>query len=215
MSTSDVSGDRALLEAAAKERPILFSAPMVCALLAGTKTQTRRAIKTPASVTAFRHFDGDKWDRLMAGGMRGDSVRCPYGKPGERLWVRESFWGCDLPGYGDQPCIVYADEWHGKEYKPAEARPWARKFGHIPGIHMPRDTSRITLEITDVRVERLQAISDADAIEEGVDRTNTSLPGYARERYGALWESINGPDSWDANPFVWAVSFKRAASLPA
>ena len=207
------------------DRPILFSGPMVRALLDGSKTQTRRVMRYQpdecASVTVER-FHQTVVDRhgeeqpgpevfgaWWAFGEHG--CACPYGQPGDRLWVRESFWGCDLPGYGDQPCVVYEDEWHGKEYRPAEPRPWARKFGHIPGIHMPRDSSRINLEITGVRVERLQDISDADSLAEGVDRTNTSIPGYAKKRYHQLWESINGPGSWDANPWVWVVEFRRQA----
>lgn len=185
-----------------KERPMLFSAPMVRALLDGSKTQTRR-------VVSQRHLPQIDLSRFPL--IANWSKPKPYGHTGDRLWVRESFWGCDLPGYGDQPCVVYEDEWRGKEYRPAEPRPWARKFGHIPGIHMPRDSSRITLEITGVRVERLQDISDADSLAEGVDRTNTSIPGYAKERYRQLWESINGPGSWDANPWVWVVEFRRLA----
>ncbi|CAB3730338.1 ASCH domain-containing protein [Paraburkholderia rhynchosiae] len=161
-----------------KERPILFSGAMVRALLDGSKTQTRRILKQASGPSLSVDCD----DRGLAelSWLHGDGpghevheriqrVPCPYGEPGDRLWVRESFWGCDAPGYGDQPCVVYDDEWHGKEYRAAEIRPWARKFGRIPSIHMPRDCSRITLEITGVRVERLQDISEQDALAEGVE----------------------------------------------
>uniref|UniRef100_UPI0028AD0EB3 hypothetical protein n=1 Tax=Achromobacter sp. TaxID=134375 RepID=UPI0028AD0EB3 len=153
-----------------RERPILFSAPMVRALLAGTKTQTRRVVKEPISGW-LNNANGSH--KVLKGQVFNYSFDqhlgdCPYGQPGDRLWVRESFWGCDAPGWGDQPCVVYDDEWHGKEYRPDEVRPWARKFGRIPSIHMPRDCSRITLEITGVRVERLHKISEADAVAEGI-----------------------------------------------
>lgn len=127
-----------------KERPILFSGPMVRALLDGSKTQTRRVMRMPHGL----------WETTPGGDLVPIPVNGPYGVPGDRLWVKESFWGCDAPGYGDQPCVVYDDEWQGKEYRPAAIRPWARKFGRIPSIHMPRDCSRILLEITGVRVER-------------------------------------------------------------
>lgn len=192
-----------------KERPILFSAPMVRAILEDRKTVTRRPVKG----TALKWLEEFVPEFVVhsANGL------CPYGKLGDRLWVRESFWGCDLPGYGDQPCVVYDDEWHGKEYKPAEARPWARKFGRIPSIHMPREASRILLEITAVRVERLQDISRSDIRAEGLQcppelASDDIFPNY-RDWYPAawreLWESINGADSWNANPWVWVVEFKR------
>ncbi|CUR70325.1 hypothetical protein [Achromobacter xylosoxidans] len=212
-----------------RERPILFSGPMVRAILAGHKTQTRRVAKP------VRH---PGWGNLYDPGVLAREpqhtidLSCPYGAPGDRLWVRESFWGCDAPGWGDQPCVVYDDEWHGKEYRPAEVRPWARKFGRIPSIHMPRDCSRITLEITGVRVERLHEISEADAVAEGIpeesepceqcgdcgwlciggDPQECDAPGCgdgAIDGYRALWEQINGAGSWQANPWVWVVEFRR------
>lgn len=192
-----------------KERPILFSAPMVRAILDGSKTQTRRVVnkKHLAQIDLSRGAVVANWSKPM-----------PYGQTGDRLWVRESFWGCDLPGYGDQPCVVYDDEWEGKEYKPAEPRPWGRKFGRIPSIHMPRESSRITLEVNGVRVERLQDISEADAkaegapgYEEGVDAPppDGEHEWSYRASFQRLWESINGPGSWDLNPWVWAVELKR------
>ncbi|KHJ64703.1 hypothetical protein [Burkholderia glumae] len=193
-----------------KERPIIFSAPMVRAILDGRKTQTRRVAK---------EFAGkDNLDAILR--RFPNQQGCPHGEPGDRLWVRESFWGCDAPGFGDQPCVVYDDEWHGKEYRPAEIRPWARKFGRIPAIHMPRDCSRITLEITGVRVERLHGISEQDAVAEGIDKTASGFWSTYGQRevdgtfsprssFQSLWESINGPFSWEANPWVWVIEFAR------
>jgi hypothetical protein len=201
-----------------KERPILFSGPMVRALLDGSKTQTRRILKR--AVGPSLSVDCDESGVAELSWLHGDGpghevheriqqVQCPYGVPGDRLWVRESFWGCDAPGYGDQPCVVYDDEWHGKEYRPAEIRPWARKFGRIPSIHMPRDCSRITLEITGVRVERLQDISESDAQAEGVGLSDDQTYPYTFA-FATLWEQLNGKGSWLADPWVWVVDFKRA-----
>lgn len=207
----------------AKERPILFNGPMVRAILAGTKTQTRRIAKP------VKHPDlGNLYDPgalvLEHEPQHVIDRACPYGQPGDRLWVRESFWGCDAPGWGDQPCVVYDDEWHGKEYRPAEVRPWARRFGRIPSIHMPRDCSRITLEITGVRIERLQDIREAECWAEGIDECDGELDEVkichlattmgrsfedAQPTYAALWESINGAGSWAANPWVWVVEFQH------
>lgn len=216
-----------------KERPILFSGPMVRALLDGSKTQTRRIMKRqPPAVIEGGYVPKVYWparDKHMSNcgdraylqfelpgeydGLHimkdGYGFYCPHGQPGDRLWVRESFWGCDAPGYGDQPCVVYDDEWHGKEYRPAQVRPWARKFGRIPSIHMPRDCSRITLEITDVRVERLQDISRGDAMDEGCPFPNMATGDDPRQWFSGLWSQINGAASWDANPWVWVVEFKR------
>lgn len=180
------------MNSAIKERPLLFSAPMVRSLLDGSKTQTRRLVKGSQipksdskpdypgmefSAVAQKH---PRWGFCVFGSTEQECATklavsgcCPYGQPGDRLWVRESFWGCDLPGYGDQPCVVYDDEWSGKDYAPAQGRPWARKFGRIPSIHMPRDCSRILLEIVSVRVERLTDICEADADAEGCERLDS------------------------------------------
>ena len=187
-----------------KERPILFSAPMVRALLAGTKTQTRRIIK-PQHL-AF--FNQDAAAMLSDWNER----PLPYGQPGDRLWVRETFGHFECNQHFKPGCNVY----YRADGNCLELEPWR------PSIHMPRWASRITLEITSVRVERLQEISEADAIAEGVTR----LPGGDMwtaggiydgplhdanpcGAYRRLWESINGPDSWAANPRVWAIEFRR------
>ena len=187
-----------------KERPILFSAPMVRALLAGTKTQTRRIIK-PQHL-AF--FNQDAAAMLSYWNER----PLPYGQTGDRLWVRETFGHFERNQHFKPGCNVY----YRADGNCLELEPWR------PSIHMPRWASRITLEITSVRVERLQDISEADAIAEGCTQNHN---GYywggphpvsglkqlatAKGAYQDLWESINGPDSWAANPWVWAIEFKR------
>lgn len=208
------------------ERPILFSAPMVRALLAGTKTQTRRVVKPQpcAAVTSvylpFRdepnnwHGYGDDLIRWLG--------RCPYGQPGDLLWGRESWRVCGGREYEYQQdrCRVMYRATHEEDGFPLgwESYKWR------PSIHMPRWASRITLEVTGVRVERLQDISEADAIAEGIERAvigddwrrysdaASELAGLPpcvtpRASYQSLWESINGPGSWDANPWVWVVEF--------
>jgi hypothetical protein len=202
-----------------KERPILFSAPMVRAILAGTKTQTRRIVKpTPQMVTdrSIQPWDGEAADLL--GLLTKTGKRCPYGQPGDRLWVRETHapqadcwgsWERWIRGEGGPaPIIRYAAD----REKPAFVERWR------PSIHMPRWASRITLEITGVRVERLKAISEADAAAEGVA---TWAPGalspdgqaaYPSEQYQWLWQSINGAESWHADPWVWVVEFRPVPS---
>lgn len=225
-----------------KERPILFSAPMVRALLAGTKTQTRRPVKLPTT-KAVQHggtyFAATMPDRELfreLASRKQHLVRCPYGEPGDHLWVRETWgeyrerteveraqtqaaWdsvvaGADMvdaalriPAGTGARRAVYAADFDAATR--AEMAPWR------PSIHMPRWASRITLEITDVRVQRLQDISGDDCIAEGVDpaQDDTARDEDARNRaaYASLWESINGAGSWDANPWVWAITFRRVA----
>jgi hypothetical protein len=203
-----------------KERPILFSGAMVRAILAGTKTQTRRALKVqPLDVLPMK---GDKAGIEWVGHMQQDPPRgtvfaCRHGTPGDRLWVRETWGACshfdgtaprDIPRfaaikYFSDGTIVGATAGYGLMQK-------AR-----PSIHMPRWASRITLEITAVRVERLQDISEQDALAEGItylDLPSNALdPRKARTWYRGLWEQINGPGSWGLNPWVWVIEFKRAA----
>jgi hypothetical protein len=176
-----------------KERPILFSGPMVRAILDGSKTQTRRTFKgttehkgpyNPAYMEAHQQASG--WGSI-----------CPYGIPGDRLWVRETF-AQDVAGCPGG--ISYrADHFDPKGDGPAHPMKWR------PSIFMPRISSRILLEITDVRVQRLQEISDEDARAEGYDRSHA----FPREWFALLWERINGTGSWDANPWVWAITFRR------
>ena len=199
-----------------KESPILFSAPMVRALLAGTKTQTRRIFK-PDRMT---------WDangRYTTYAMRGGELSttgsgpfkpsswlhyCPYGQPGEdRLYVRET-WAAPHAYDHLPPRLIPQDA--RIHYAATEDRGgllWR------PSIHMPRWASRITLEVTGVRVERLQDISEADAEAEGIDfirhYPDADETLTAKVLYEVLWESINGPGSWEANPWVWVIDFRR------
>lgn len=237
------------------ERPILFSAPMVRAILAGAKTQTRRAMRVdnhPAihdwvidseGRAAARALNDQVLDQYVTTFPHG-RVLCPYGVAGDRLWVRERH------SFNEVRKLSKAKEWHqewdvaveyadGTErevtvsHKPKQTRERG-EVGWRPSIHMPRWASRITLEITGVRVERLQDISEDDSRAEGVDPPPRPYPvwgmggGSAREAaaqdawtrtygnwhryaYRVLWESINGADSWAANPWVWVVEFKRVS----
>lgn len=210
-----------------KERPILFSAPMVRALLSGTKTQTRRALRVqpPAETRSFHtyhHRDPRPHFWAMDGGSLLDfAVPSPYGSVGERLYVRETWQHSNFSfGPFDEDCSVfyradYMDDPHGPD---GEKSPEGRYRSWKPAIHMPRAASRIDLEITGVRVERLQDISAADAQAEGAPPSHPSIDrisrefGYAdfsRSWYAQLWEQINGAGSWAANPWVWCVSFRR------
>lgn len=193
-----------------KERPILFSGPMVRAILAGHKTMTRRLVKP-----RHMYLDGDE----SGCGYEVDLDRCPYGKPGDRLWVRETWWqGCG-PTWGDH-CVVY-DADKAIAWAPGSGfdTPDFKQFRKRPSIHMNRVYSRIDLEVVSRRDEHLQDITEADARAEGVTPYNgTWWDGSPvvggkydspRQAFRALWESINGPESWDRNERVWVVSFKQ------
>jgi len=200
-----------------KERPILFSAPMVREILAGTKTQTRRVWKLPRGCSWYAGHGGE-----AAGMVQDDDgpawwhvseQRCPYGQPGDRLWVREA-WRA-LRRFDSMPpldiewrsMVAYEADTPTGDYRQA---PHGRMGKLRPPIHMPRWASRITLEVTGVRVERLQDISSEDSLAEGIYPTSTGLyPGSPRAAYRNLWEEINGPGSWDTNPWVWVVEFRR------
>lgn len=205
-----------------KERPILFSGPMVRAILEGWKTQTRRgAVKTSRpDVVAPVDFDAVECSLEIENKQTG--IRrwkpCPYGKPGDRLWVRETWQHSNHPlGPYDETCQVfyradYLDDPHGPdgERSPEGYRSWR------PSIHMPRAACRIVLEITAVRVERLQDISAADAAAEGAPGGHGAIPGYPynatpQEHFQHVWEEINGRGSWAVNPWVWVIEFRRVA----
>lgn len=205
-----------------RERPILFSAPMVRAILAGKKTQTRRIVK-PRDI-AWHRGCGEK-DFETIGGFReklayltkfpGVSVgilKDRYGIPGDRLWVREC-WGLfdSQPSDGPDRAHVFYRATDG-DRRDLRYQLWR------PSIHMPRWASRITLEVVAVRVERLQEISRVDAIAEGAPESHPSIdrvsmdfgfPDFSRSWFAQLWQEINGPESWSANPWVWVVEFKR------
>lgn len=200
-----------------KERPILFSAPMVRAILEGRKSVTRRALKVQPHIDASGNFCVGQYNYgqdLDGTPMTRNFVRshCPYGQPGERLWVRETFnSSADCRPPVAEPFIYAADLNSDGRTK------WAAKWK--PSIHMPRVASRILLEITAVRVERLQAISRADIRAEGLecppelasDDVSPNYRDWYPKAWRELWESINGTDSWNANPWVWVVEFKRVA----
>lgn len=209
-----------------KERPILFSAPMVRAILESRKTVTRRALNAQALKNIGYGVQlGECHELPREGPLHPNSIGyytdfCPFGQPGDRLWVRETF--IDLRGTGvehrpdpDGPLQRYA---YAADCRPGSHSDEARKdFGlkYKPSIHMPRAACRILLEITDVRVERLQDISRADIRAEGLQcppelASDDVSPNY-RDWYPAawreLWNSTGG--NWDANPWVWVVEFKR------
>jgi hypothetical protein len=212
---------------AIKERPIIFSAPMVRAILEGRKTQTRRAINAvgiekgsdhtlcwPMDNSFGRHNNnryGVMWLASKSKWIGPEKqfhlfAACPYGQPGGRLWVRESFYAG--PGEEDFHTrflgyVADGDHPHGRDYMVK------------PSIHMPRWASRILLEIMDIRVQRIQEISEEDAIAEGIDlRELHPEIDTVVDHYRGLWNYINGlngPKSWANNPWVWAISFKRIA----
>lgn len=248
-----------------KERPILFSGPMVRAILEGRKTQTRRIVKEPTQYNqAIKALDGScshKFVKRFSNGVgiaHSGWVKCPYGSPGDLLWVRETWQYFDWTEDGepfiryaaDNHCVlrhVNSDEWGEKIWdifcdlsepknfnidRRASDRRWR------PSIHMPRWASRITLRITDIRVERLQDISEGDAVCEGIVEDNQCIvevncygglpvevtatrffvPGcdedyeYATDAFRDLWQLINSKRpgcSWDDNPWVWVISFDR------
>lgn len=205
-----------------KVRPIIFSAPMVRAILGGRKTQTRRIVKPQpmlADKVVYNNGEVGEW-RYMHEGWRwrneeiyeGDPFRCPYGGVGGVLWVREVFH--TSPHF---TCLYRADYDDGALLPKVVAH-----GGWKPSIHMPRRVSRIALEITGIRVERLQEISEADAQAEGarcVDAVTGrevlfpigSRIGSYRVHYRAIWESIHGAGSWESNPFVWVIEFRSLA----
>lgn len=193
-----------------RERPILFSAPMVRAILAGAKTQTRRPVKPRKD----RAIGCELACHELAGEVNaGDYMNAPWA-PGDRLWVRETFMHEPADYCWEASTSIPIRPAH-TVYR-ADYIDDAKGAGWKPSIHMPRSLSRITLEVTGVRVEQLQEISYEDAKAEGAefwrnDGTLTELPPCSEHRYAFedLWTSINGADSWNANPFVWVVTFRR------
>jgi hypothetical protein len=250
------------------ERPILFSAPMVRAILEGRKTQTRRIIKRPLKHpgwTEYVYFGPSANNptcvsRVIECGPDypdddSDAVLCPYGAPGERLWVRETWAHYQTVNSVRRPSgASFAEVSDGLAGYRADGHETIEDFRkHVqlmsgcdleaveingdrwrPSIHMPRWASRLSLEITGVRVERVQAISYEDACAEGCAIPSLEVPAFEtvtlpagsmeswdqiarrlrwpQRFYEQVWESINGADSWAANPWVWVVEFKRAAA---
>lgn len=203
-----------------KQRPILFNTEMVQAILAGRKMQTRREVHPDIAVSISNNPD-----RIL--------YRCPFGQTGDVLWVRETFAKCigrdeitpsemeNAYELSPDRFIVYKAD--SKEETHPDHPEWGNKRWK-PSIHMPKDAARIWLRITDVRVERLHDISEADAIAEGVERiADYGTTGYklytepdaaysdidAKWSFESLWHSINGADNWNANPWVWVLEFER------
>lgn len=225
-----------------RERPILFSPPMVKAILDDRKTQTRRPLRDQKPIDLGASMHGTHLTRRAVHdhgrlvGHRNAIVRCPYGQPGDRLWVRERHCFLDVkrsalsqfplgPQNNDEVgpdiwnlCIEYSDgsenetSFEGKKPKQTRER---GEFKWRPGMFMPRWASRLALEVTAVRVERLQEISEEDALAEGISRRpiegepDLSLP--ARDGYQWLWDTLNADRGfgWDKNPWVWVVEFKK------
>ena len=235
-----------------KERPILFSAPMIRALRAGEKTQTRRMVKGAASWAELANVS--VWNGETVAYFEGPldppqldchrqvsaPIRCPYGAVGDRLWCRET-WAClggDEDLYQHEPrAVSYRATWDQDQYAQFPDR--APFTDYVPGgrwrpsIFMPRWASRLTLPVAEVRVERVQAISEADALAEGMEHYWNSLtyeeavgvgnawteaairygwektPPDFRGLYAVLWDKINGKGSFAADPFVWVVSTER------
>ena len=214
-----------------KERPILFSGPMVRSILGDFKTKTRRGISrlngfsriSEFGRSSTRGYDFHFRDNIGAWNDVRTSellVMCPYGVVGDRLWVRESIkragggacWYC-----ADDAIVCGTDDLTGKRM-PAHYR---YNRSSLPSIHMPRDWCRILLEIVNVSVERLNDITQEDAVAEGMRKfagldswgvLGSAITGSsAVELFALLWESLNGAGSWLENPFVWVIEFKRVS----
>ncbi|HBR1133416.1 TPA: hypothetical protein L9K84_005300 [Klebsiella quasipneumoniae subsp. similipneumoniae] len=197
------------------ERGMIFNAEMVRALLSGRKTQTRRIIKPQPEATLSGSLSG-KWlsrplNGLLLPKIEDIAIHCPFGSVGDRIWVREAFRVHSRAT--DVATLVY---------KASERNSWTEQTRHVPvavcnkpatpekwtpSLHMPRWASRILLEITGVRVERLRSMSQDDARAEGV--IAASGPMEAGLAFRELWDSIYGEESWKANPWVWVIEFKR------
>ncbi|WP_368083028.1 hypothetical protein [Klebsiella michiganensis] len=207
-----------------KERGMIFNAEMVRAILDGRKTQTRRIVKLQPDEDGLAKVTNGPWVDTSE-----RNYRCPFGDVGDRIWVRETFQGPlfdyeqmeayleDSSRFEKPEFCQYADDGgHRPEYQDADDN---LRHGWRPSIHMPRWASRILLEITDVRVERLNAISQEDAQAEGMELTGWR-PTYSDpdsggevmtpyDNFAELWSSIYGDESWKANGWVWVISFKR------
>ncbi len=229
------------MSATVKERPIIFSGPMVRAILAGKKTQTRRVMKRqPESSPAMFDPSGGRLDSSLAdlpcwaiwpapqadkdGSHADHGCKFPYGRVGDRLWVKETWSPDHAAFYPNFPTVFRANgemEIEGGKVFSPEVKAW-HPFRWRSPIHLPRRLSRLTLEIAGVKAERLNDISEEDAKAEGVVpsveppaiRALRQAAGakwvYAGHltEYRHLWETIHGADSWDANPWVWAIAFR-------
>lgn len=197
-----------------KDTPILFTPENVRAILDGRNTQTRRIVKLTDSGRIKKPGSPKNWHPDDQNAIEA----CPYGQPGDRLWVRETWTArTDVEPRTDK----------AKQYVRYKAdnsdlsMEWHRYHHWSPSIHMPKMYCRLVLEMTEVRVERLQEISQADAIAEGAPPSHPSIdvvsrefgyPDFSRSWYAQLWESINGEGSWARNPWVWVLTFKRVTN---
>lgn len=217
-----------------KEYPILLNAQMVRAILDGRKTQTRRVIKVQPPEDGYQiatlvdaTWSGAKignhcWIKAGPDGfadIHEPDFSCPFGSVGDRLWVRET-WSSDFAHhYPHDRCWYAADDDRKRDIEVHNGTRgiWSPEsnafvpFKWRPSIHMPRWASRILLEITDIRVERLQGISNDDAVAEGIGAP-LDIRYAAIDGFKPLWESVYGERSWDVNPWVWAITFKRVQS---
>lgn len=209
-----------------KERPILFSGPMVRAILSGRKTQTRRVVKPQINVprAPYGCIGGQGFGFIFGGQV----VKCPYGELGDRLWVRETTCiapkrfatpddTCKTDYDGDKRFVSYKADGHSEDAMRDYKLKWT------PSIHVPRWASRLTLEIVSVRVERLHEISEGDAVAEGIEPVQMPTDEVMYEDYvqggalvarpvscyATLWDKINGAGAFSTNPWVWVVEFKR------
>lgn len=211
-----------------KYSPILFSTPMVQAILNGSKTQTRRVVKGLDNLKEpfFQSLVQHAYGKITFASLHSDEVvepKCPYGQIGDVLWVRETFHNCS---FENDKCFLYKSDF---DKNAADLVKWK------PGIHMPKDACRLFLKIKDVRVERLQDISEEDAKKEGVEtkpygsypffctidylssqHSNGFRPGFCADTgkqfissFTSLWRKIYGRDYWEANPWVWVIEFER------
>lgn len=216
------------MKPAKTERPILFSTAMVQAILDGRKTMTRRILKVRGCKPFFPDSSWSETD-IIHWTLNGST--CPYGQPGDKFWVRETFTVLE-PEHclgGMQSRFVYKADVERGGPDTEQVRQWYIERGYPyewkPSIHMPKEAARIWLEITNVRVERLQDISNHDALAEGVEKVHPDHFGfsykdyeeksihlnclYPRTSFYTLWTKINGKDSFGANPWVWVIEFKR------
>lgn len=224
-----------------RDTPLLMTAPMVRATLAGLKTNTRRVVKPQPEVDKHGHLGGEWLSRPLGGlvlpELQDITIHCPYGGPGDRIWIRETFfaWGywarkasgswefVDLTQETKRTYRYAADEEITTIKREADTVRWWRR----PAIFMPLAASRITLVIQRVRVERLQAISEADALAEGIQRdsgpmrwvryldaiTGKAAHNTAQDAFFALWAAIYGAPSLEADPYVWAIAFERLPQI--
>lgn len=227
-----------------KEHPILFKSEMVKAILEGKKTQTRRILKPQPDESGIVYMENpplnweehykEEWKPWKFDTEEGETIalNCPFGKKGDRLWVKETFCNCGELAWGEETCaedrkntVGYKADYSARLYdcddKLVELETTAWNWEHEkikwkPSIFMKRIYSRLLLEITNIRVERLNKITEKDAEAEGCVSTAVLTEDkqdytglYASEHYARLWEKINGEGSWRTNPFVWIIEFKR------